>query len=150
MNNFFLDTLNSKLNGKFASYEEINLLKNKIKFTPEWYCNLISKAPIIGTEIEIQDKDDLTKIGIEIRWMSPEESISELIDAYPGINVAKFNLLPFGICLMGSGNPYFIDTKIEKNSIIRVIHDEFDEYDNYIQEVVINDFEEFLKLAYKI
>lgn len=148
MNNDLLLLLKTKANGRVALKEEIEFLEKNINFIPKWYCDLILNYPLLEINIEISENDDLSNVGVDLLWLTPTQTVSELLESYPGKSVKKFELIPFGNCATGSGNPYFIDTRSNDQRVIRVIHDEFDQYSENIQELVQNSFEKFLSIYF--
>ncbi|WGL59041.1 hypothetical protein QEJ31_10975 [Pigmentibacter sp. JX0631] len=144
----FLKNFNFNSSGRKATDAEIKLLLTKVTFVPNWYCELIFNYPLINRGIEISQDKDHSRMGIDLYWMSPEQTIEELFDYYPGINLKSEKIFPFGICAMGSGNPYFIDTNSSKFPVLRIIHDNFDENLKNIHEIVQISFNEFIENAF--
>jgi hypothetical protein len=50
---------------------------------------------------------DLSGLGAGIQWMSAEQMLDEGSQAYPRIVAVPRGYFPVGICLRGSGDPYF-------------------------------------------
>jgi hypothetical protein len=130
-----LNTIEERLTGRLVSQGELKTLTDflGIDLIPQWYLDLLAKFRLIGTEFSLDEDQDLSELGVELRWMSPEETISEARDTFPGILAVQKGYLPVGICLEGSGDPYFL--QISQNTdpeVVRIPHtscseDEFDE-----------------------
>lgn len=88
---------------------------------------------ISGTTFELDEDDDASGLGVELKWMNAEEMADEAINAYPGKAVQALGYLPVGICLMGSGDPYFLRLQTGGDpTLVRVPHDAV--VDEQIQE----------------
>jgi hypothetical protein len=74
-----------------------------------------------GEDLELEEDQDLSGLGVELQWMTPEEIIDEATRAYPGILAVQRSLLPVGKCLLGSGDPYFL--RLSDGALVRVPHD---------------------------
>ena len=91
---------------------------------PEYWRNFITVNDIVGCDFEISEEDDLSELGADIRIMSIEQCISEATECYPGIVAVKEGYLPVAMCLLGSGDYYYIKTtEGENGSLYRVYHD---------------------------
>jgi len=94
------------------------------EFCPEWLVEFLKSCPIIGTTIELSEEDDLSGQGAEMLWMPAHQIVDEMVNASPGREAAPLGYLAFGSCLIGSGDPYFMD--LSKGSddppIIRIPH----------------------------
>lgn len=149
MKNNLKKILQEKSCGRIATKTEVSLLLSKINFLPNWFCDFIMEFPVLGMNLELNTEDDLSNIGVDFIWLSPQDMITELFDMYPGINVIKKGFLPIGACGEGSGDYYYIDTNCHNSRVIRVIHDEYDENENNIVDVIQSSFENFLLLSLK-
>lgn len=63
---------------------------------------------LASAKFTLEESDDESGIGVEMRWFYPEEIIDEARSAYPGIAAASHRYLPVGACLFGTGDPYFV------------------------------------------
>ncbi len=81
--------------------------------------------------------------------MSENMSKDEAENAYPGLIVIKDGYVPIGSCLLGSGDPYFINKNDGENGpIYRIYHDSvFDDgYDkNQAIEKVVDNYTKIIK-----
>jgi hypothetical protein len=75
----------------------------------------------MGVQISLDNESDRSQLGVEMQWMTPAEMVSEATEVYPGIVVVKRGYIPIGICLQGSGDPYFF--RARDGAIVRVPHD---------------------------
>lgn len=108
--NIFLNQMASQLTGSVASEDQIRNLKSNLpeKILPDWYLSLLQSYPLSGTCFSLEDEDDLSEMGVELKWFSPEEIVDEAQNMFPGKSVLSLGYLPIGACLLGSGDPYFI------------------------------------------
>jgi len=70
-----------------------------------------------------------------MEWMSAEVQIDEAFNFYPGLIVVEKSFIPVGICLQGSGNPYFLRIEDENWKIYRILHD-FNSFNEKMVEYV--------------
>lgn len=114
-----------KLQGRTINSDEITKLSehfSKVSFIED-IIMLLSKYPLIGHEFSLTEEEDLSELGVEMEWMSPEEQLEEALSAYPGISAIKDNYLPIAKCLEGSGDPYFIRNDKDTFNVYRIPHD---------------------------
>lgn len=117
---------NQKLRGVFLTSNERDKLLEQFPGTvPAWLLDLCAERNLAGSTFSLDDESDLSGMGVELKWMSAEQMIDETVSFYPGIAAIKKRYLPFGICLEGSGDPYFL--KIGKGyydtPVVRIYHD---------------------------
>lgn len=90
----------------------------------EWLLRLIRKYPLAGTEWELAPQRDLSGVGASLVVMDLGYMRSEAQDAYPGIAAAREGYWPFGGCLSGSGDPYFVSLAAGPDGpLCRICHD---------------------------
>ena len=119
-------TLNhARFSGRRASSEELALLKGQLPtLIDDWCIRLMSTYDLIGSEVVLDSSSDPSGLGVEFRWMTPEQIISEATEAQPGIAASQHGFAPIGLCLSGSGDPYFINTFESDNpAVVRIPHD---------------------------
>ena len=75
---------------------------------PEYWLEFIEKHQLIGKEIEIDEDDDVSELGADLKIMTKEQSIDEATNFYPGITVMAKGYIPVAMCLTGSGDYYYI------------------------------------------
>lgn len=105
--------------GVYASTSELEELILHISLPPVLY-SILKEVPIIGVSIALTDEEDLSGLGVEMKWMTPTQMISEAKDVFPGILAIKIGYFPIGICLEGSGDPYFFRER--DGAIVRIPH----------------------------
>jgi hypothetical protein len=95
---------------------------------PEWLIGVFRTKNLVGIICEIQRQHDPTGLGVDLRWMDPQGMILESFEAYPGIAALQKGYIPIGDCLIGSGDPYFVDVTGSANPpLVRIRHDELTE-----------------------
>lgn len=92
---------------------------------PSWLSELMQKFAIIDVTFSMPDAMDISGLGGEMFWLDPKQIVSEATESQPGKAVLAFGFLPFGGCLEGSGDPYFLDMRggEENPRVVRVPHD---------------------------
>lgn len=88
---------------------------------PPRLASFLMSQPLIGLTFLLDEEDDESELGAEFTWMTPEQMIDEATAAYPGIAAVAGGFLPVGICLEGSGDPYFL--RLEDEAIVRIPHE---------------------------
>ena len=88
---------------------------------PAGLLEVLSNIPVLGVSFSVPPEADASGLGVEMRWMGPDEMLSEAVDAYPGIVAVRAGYVPVGDCLEGSGDPYFY--RGSDGAIVRVPHD---------------------------
>lgn len=117
--------------------EEIKELLDVFKKLPypDWLIKLVLENKVIGHEFYLDESLDESELGVSMQWLSPKDQKEEACDYYPGIEAIKFNYLPVGCCLEGSGDPYFINTEETVPRLYRIPHDiDFGE-DKFIESI---------------
>lgn len=117
---------NDSLTGAPITCDELEQLRSSFGgLAPEWLLKLYSERNLLGTTFSLDDESDLSEMGVELKWMTVEQMVDEATNFYPGITAIKKGYLPFGLCLEGSGDPYFL--KIGKGHddtpVVRIPHD---------------------------
>jgi hypothetical protein len=82
---------------------------------------LLVNYPLAGLTFLLGVEADDSGLGAEFRWMTADEMIDEATTTYPGISALEHRLLPVGICLEGTGDPYFV--RLDDGAVLRVPHD---------------------------
>ena len=117
---------NSNLSGTFATQGQLLLLRSTFEeLVPDWYLHLVANRSLAGSSFSVSEDHDRSGLGVELQWMSAEQIIDEATNCYPGIVATSIGYLPFGICLEGSGDPYFlkIGSRPEDTLVVRIPHD---------------------------
>jgi hypothetical protein len=91
---------------------------------PNYWLNFIIENKMIGRDFEISEDEDLSEQGADLKIMNIEQCISEATECYPGIAALKENYVPVAMCLVGSGDYYYIRTTDGANGpLYRIYHD---------------------------
>lgn len=116
------------LQGRCITPEEANLLRGMlVRSVPEWLITLMSDFRLAGSEFVLSAQLDESTLGVSMRWLMPSEIVSEATEAYPGIAAIRFDYLPIGVCLLGSGDPYFIKLgPSDDPPLVRIPHEAID------------------------
>lgn len=136
----FLQKKNALLSGKYISAEDAEKLRKAFppSLVPSWLIQLLSRFPLQGARFEIDEENDPSELGVEFRWMTPDQMIKEASEFYPGMSVVKLRYLPIGDCMIGSGDPYFLNMKSGSDDppLVRVPHDFVQEDDSYPEDKI--------------
>lgn len=90
----------------------------------DWCIWLMGTYDVIGYEVVLAPSDDPSGLGVEFRWMTPEQIVSETTESQPGISASQHGFAPIGLCLSGSGDPYFINSLESDNPpVVRIPHE---------------------------
>lgn len=116
---------------------------------PDFWIKFILNNGLAGATVEIPEELDQSGLGIELGFLTLEQSIDEATNFWPGIAVAKDGYIPVGSCLCGSGDYYYIRATDEAaGPLYRIYHDAVDEegYDpNEAIAVVLRSYEDLLR-----
>jgi hypothetical protein len=114
-----------RLPGRRATAAELELLKARLSpLMADWCIWLMGAYDVIGYDVVLEPSDDPSGLGVEFRWMTPEQIISEATESEPGIAAGRHGLAPIGLCLSGSGDPYFVNTLASDNPpVVRIPHE---------------------------
>lgn len=131
--------------GEYYSIEDCNNITDTFHCSSETI-ELLQKYPLVGLRFCMSEEDDLSKLGIEMKWMNIGEIIDEATQAYPGIFL-RDKYIPIGICLEGTGDYYYFC--IKSGNLVRVPHDNDYEsnYDDSMIEIVSESIPCFLEHA---
>ena len=115
----------------FSAADESALGAKFGKFLPNWLVKICQKEKLAGCCFSLSEEDDLSEFGVEMRWMTAIEMIEEGSDLVPGCYAIKQGFFPFGMCLEGSGDPYFIkiseNNSFEHSPVVRIPHDSIED-----------------------
>ena len=118
---------------------------------PNYWKLFVDSHRLIDSHIEIPEESDLSELGCSLQIFSESKSVDEANNFYPGVAVKKHGFVPVACCLIGSGDPYFINFNDgEFGSLYRIYHDvEMIDDDNYnlddAVDVVLKDYRDLLK-----
>jgi hypothetical protein len=111
-----------------ATPEECRLLTTLLpeSLAPRHLLDLLQRYPLIGGVFELKAEDDESGSGVAMQWMSPGDTIQEMLHSMPGQLAAREGYLAFGTCLEGSGDPYFLKLDGENTydpAVYRIYHE---------------------------
>ena len=119
----------SEMSGRTISQQEADELSKAVppSLLPAWLVNWLLTYPLVETDFGLSEQEDNSGLGVNMKWLSPSQMISETVEAYPGIAAADSGYLPIGMCLEGSGDPYFLKTTTGDDPLlVRVPHEAVD------------------------
>ncbi len=76
--------------------------------------------PWICLSAELDEDDDLSQFGVDMRVHTPKQMILGL-RYEPGKTASRHGYFPIGACLVGSADPYFV--RLSDGAVVRVPHD---------------------------
>lgn len=108
---------------------------------------LLSSRPMVGVNFVVPPEADESGMGADFRFMTAAEMIEESVSAYPGISAVSHGFLPVGVCLEGSGDPYFV--RLSDGAVVRIPHDAVSEdlLDLGLIEMVASSLERLVEIA---
>ncbi len=96
----------------------------------------------------VPEEVDQSGLGVDLTFLTSEQSIDEAENCWPGIGVARDGYIPVASCLCGSGDYYYIKTSDgEAGPLYRIYHDAVnsEDYDpNEAVAVVLQSYRELL------
>jgi hypothetical protein len=115
---------------------------------PDFWVKFISDNGLLEATVAMPEVLDQTGLGVDLAFLTPEQSIDEATNFWPGLGVAKDGYVPVGECLRGSGDYYYIRASDgAAGPLYRIYHDAVgdDGYDpNEAIAVVLQNYEELL------
>lgn len=114
------------LRGRIITSPEIAELNARIgrELLPDYLVDWLLSYPLTGTELYLSEEEDESGLGVDMKWLTPAQMISEAIEAYPGIAAGPLGYLPVGMCLSGSGDPYFLKIGAgDDPPVVRIPHE---------------------------
>ena len=150
-----LQKIESSLNGSKITKSEADDLAKSLppELLPAWLMDALQNYPLSGVCFSLDEDDDESGLGSDLKWFSVDQMIEESLSAYPGKVVLKLGYLPVSACLAGSGDPYFLKMKgnnLDDPALVRIPHDLVAEDDSYPEneiEVVCNTLSRFFNLS---
>jgi len=143
----------TELTGRLITEQEAQDLKKELQpsLLPSWLLNLFLTYPLVETTFRLTEAQDNSGLGVQMKWLSPEQMINETTEAFPGIAAASLGYLAIGMCLGGSGDPYFVkSTSGSDLLLVRIPHDAVNgeqRLREYLVEIVSANLSEFLDKA---
>jgi len=111
------------LTGRCLTEGEAQYLATRLPVPAGWILDLMRNYPLIGSKFKLSHEQDLSGLGVELEWMTPENIINESLELYPGIAAISLNYVAIGTCLFGSGDPYFVKVVNKDSALVRIPHD---------------------------
>ena len=115
---------------------------------PDFWVRFVMDNGLVGARVEVPEEHDQSKLGIDLEFLTSEQSIDEATNFWPGLAVANDGYVPVGSCLCGSGDYYYIRaTDGAAGPLYRIYHDavDGDGYDpNEAIALVLQSHEELL------
>lgn len=119
------ESLASKLNrlrGRLIDPAEVDSATTALPWAPRRLLLLMVTYALANAKFTLAESDDESQLGVEMRWLSPAEMLDEALNAYPGIAAASHHYLPVGTCLLGTGDPYFVQSDAPALPLYRIPH----------------------------
>jgi hypothetical protein len=120
--------------GKTLDTAGLEFLVRTLTVPPELIEIMIAN-PLIGVTFSVPEERDPSGLGVEMQWLDPAQMLSEAIDVYPGIVAVERGYFPIGMCLQGSGDPYFF--RRADGAVVRIPHEAASETDHGLDESAI-------------
>lgn len=119
--------ISSSLHGSKLAESEASELIEKLPpgVMPGWLVVIQKQFPLAGVCFSLDEDQDESKIGVEMKWFSSSQMIEEALLVYPGKVVLGLGYLPVAACLVGSGDPYFLKMKscdLQNPPLVRIPH----------------------------
>ena len=92
---------------------------------PSWLPPLLQRFQLAGVCFTLDEDDDESELGADLKWFSVSQMVEEALLVYPGKSVLSLGYLPIAACLAGSGDPYFLKilNDNEDPPLVRIPHD---------------------------
>lgn len=91
---------------------------------PDYWREFVVQNDLKERVFEIEEEDDLSDLGADLKVMTFEQSISEATECHPGIEALVSGYFPVAMCLLGSGDYYYINiSEGEAGPLYRIYHD---------------------------
>lgn len=108
------------LGGKQLSQAALESVERRLPVPEEW-SNILCRYPAAGADISLSEQHDRSGLGVDMQLMDDAQMLDEAFEAYPGIVAVPMGFVPFGMCNLGSGDPYFI--RAADGAVVRIPHD---------------------------
>lgn len=150
-----LQKIESSLYGSKMTKLEADELARNIppELLPAWLMEALENYPLLGVCFSLDEDDDESGLGVDLKWFTVDQIIEEALYAYPGKVVLDLGYLPIAACLAGSGDPYFLKMKggvPDDPALVRILHDLVSENDNYPEneiEIVCSNLSRFFNVS---
>lgn len=91
---------------------------------PAHWQDFLERHGLHGASFAIPESSDASGLGADLQLLTRAQAREEAEDCYPGLAVAADGYIPVGMCLLGSGDPYFLrDGDGAGGPLYRIHHD---------------------------
>ena len=122
-----LEKKEMSLTGSKATETDVIQLVERLPsdMVPSWLPPLLQRFGLAGACFSLDEDDDESELGAELKWFSVSQMLEEALMVYPGKSALRLGYLPVAACLAGSGDPYFLKISIsdEDPPLVRIPHE---------------------------
>lgn len=94
---------------------------------PDYWTAFLDAHALHGASFEVPEDADASGLGAELQLLDEAQPREEAEDCYPGLAMRADGYVPVGMCLLGSGDPYFIRVQDGPGgALYRILHDAID------------------------
>jgi hypothetical protein len=91
---------------------------------PSEYRHFVGQHGLVGREIEVSQRDDLSGVGAVIEILDEAQAMLEADHFHPGLIVKANGFVPIGGCGIGTGDSYFINLRdAQPGPVYRIDHE---------------------------
>jgi len=116
---------------------------------PDYWTQFVDTHILISKNASIPDENDKSGVGADLKIMTAAECLDEAKNYWPGIGVSGDGYVPVAMCLIGSGDPYFINSNDGKGGpLYRIYHDSVGENGYAVEDaiaIVLENYEQVLE-----
>lgn len=119
------ESLVAKLNGLSGRLSDAGETAELLRVLPSVskpVLDLMTQFPLAGAKFTLDESLDASGLGVEMRWLTAAEIADEAVNTYPAIAAITHGYLPVGECLIGTGDPYFIQVQVAELPVYRIPH----------------------------
>ena len=105
---------------------------------PQYWIDFLNTNDLRGKDCCLTENEDESGVGVDLCIFTEEQSIDEATNFWPGIAVVPDGYIPVANCLIGSGDPYFINVSDGPNGrLYRVYHDAVSESGYQAEKAIV-------------
>jgi hypothetical protein len=91
---------------------------------PDFWVNFLNENDLHGATVELSEELDVSGLGVDLQFLTTDQSIDEATNCWPGLGVSNDGYVPIGSCLHGSGDYYYIRSNDgQAGPLYRIYHD---------------------------
>lgn len=91
---------------------------------PAHWSDFLKTHALHGACFAVPEAVDPSGLGAELQLLTEAQAREEAEDCYPGLAVRAAGYVPVGMCLLGSGDPYFLRAQDGPGgALYRIRHD---------------------------